>query len=159
MTRTKIKTQGELGGIIRKAKEEKKTVGFTNGCFDILHLGHVRYLEKAKQACDVLVVGVNSDESVRKLKGEGRPINGEDTRMEILAAVECVDFLTLFAEDTPEKLIKSLTPHVLFKGGDWEEGSVAGAPHVKSHGGEVRIIPYVEGYSTSEIIEKIKNEK
>ncbi|MCK4852148.1 MAG: D-glycero-beta-D-manno-heptose 1-phosphate adenylyltransferase, partial [Candidatus Omnitrophica bacterium] len=136
-------------------KEDGATIGFTNGCFDVLHLGHVRYLRSAKQECDVLIVGVNSDDSVRRLKGEGRPVNNERARMEVLAAVEYVDIVTLFAEDTPETLIESLTPQILFKGGDWNEDSVAGARHVKSRGGKVRILPYEEGYSTTDIITRL----
>jgi len=158
MAMTKIKTQGELSEIVRKAKDQGKTIGFTNGCFDILHLGHIRYLREAKRGCDILVIGVNSDDSVKRLKGDARPLNSEKVRMEILAAMEDVDYLTLFGEDTPGDLIKKLTPHMLFKGGDWSEENIVGADHVKSHGGKVQPIPYVEDYSTTRLIEKIKRE-
>ena len=153
---TKIKTRDELAGIVRQAKDKGTVVGFTNGCFDILHAGHVCYLRKAKKECGMLVVGVNSDGSVKRLKGENRPVNCESARLEVLSAVEVVDFLTLFEEDTPEELIKALTPDIIFKGGDWDENSVAGADHVRSNGGKVRIIPYLEGYSTTDLIRKIQ---
>ncbi|MBU0570777.1 MAG: D-glycero-beta-D-manno-heptose 1-phosphate adenylyltransferase [Candidatus Omnitrophica bacterium] len=153
---TKIKTRAELKEALKSAADNGKTIGFTNGCFDILHAGHVKYLRAAKSGCDVLVVGVNSNDSVRGLKGESRPINDESARMEVLAELECVDFLTLFHEDTPEELIRYLRPRILFKGGDWTEGSVVGARHVKANGGSVRIIPYVEGFSTTAIIEKMR---
>ena len=156
MMTEKIKTQAELAEIVKREKSSGKTVGFTNGCFDILHLGHVKYLDEAKRGCDLLVIGVNSDGSVKRIKGKGRPVNSQETRMEILAALECVDFLTVFEEDTPERLIETLTPDVLFKGGDWHEGNIAGAGHVKSQGGKVRVIPYVEGYSTTGLIERLK---
>ena len=153
----KIKTQIELKSEALRAADAGQTVGFTNGCFDILHAGHVKYLQAAKRECDILVIGVNSDDSVRRLKGDSRPINGESARLEVLAALECVDLLTLFHEDTPQELIQSLTPNVLFKGGDWTEDSVVGAQYVKENGGKVSIIPYVDGFSTTAIIEKMKS--
>jgi D-beta-D-heptose 7-phosphate kinase/D-beta-D-heptose 1-phosphate adenosyltransferase len=157
MAMEKIKTLATLQDIVQKEKASGKCVGFTNGCFDILHLGHVQYLEEAKENCDILIIGVNSDDSVKRLgKGNGRPLNKQEVRMMVLSALECVDYLILFEEDTPEKLIESLTPSVLFKGGDWEEENVVGAEHVKSHGGSVQIIPYVKGYSTTELIKRIK---
>ena len=155
MSNLKIKTQDELAETVKKARLGGRKVGFTNGCFDILHKGHVRYLGSAREKCDMLVVGVNSDDSVRKLKGENRPVNSQEARMEVLSALESVDFLTLFKEDTPEDLIKKLTPDILFKGGDWDEKSVVGADHVKAQGGRVCIIPYVEGFSTTDILKKI----
>jgi rfaE bifunctional protein nucleotidyltransferase chain/domain len=155
----KIKIQDMLLGIVIEAKASGKRIGFTNGCFDILHLGHIRYLREAKELCDILIIGVNSDSSVKVLKGEERPINPEGARMEVLSALECVDYITLFEEDTPQLLIEKLTPDVLIKGGDWREDQIAGAFHVKENGGEVKIIPYVEGYSTTNIIEKTKDEK
>ena len=156
MSKQKIKTWKELADIIGEEKASGKTAGFTNGCFDILHLGHIRYLEEAKAACDILVVGVNSDSSVKSIKGASRPINDEKVRSEVLSALECVDFITVFEEDTPQNLIESLGPDILFKGGDWKEDEVAGGAHVKGQGGEVKIIPYVGGYTTTDLIEKIK---
>jgi rfaE bifunctional protein nucleotidyltransferase chain/domain len=154
----KIKTQDELAAIVGEAKAAGKKVGFTNGCFDILHRGHVKYLSAAKKECDILVIGVNSDSSVKSIKGVNRPINDEQARLEVLAALEFVDYLTLFQEDTPEDLIKLLTPDVLFKGGDWEEERIVGADHVKANGGRVSVIPYVEGFSTTDLIKKIRGE-
>ena len=158
MPTQKLKSLTELSDIIGKEKASGKKIGFTNGCFDILHLGHIRYLEEAKRDCDVLVIGVNSDSSVKSIKGNQRPINDEGARTEILGALEYVDYLTLFEEDTPEKLIEALTPNVLFKGGDWKEEDIVGADHVKANGGKVQVIPYIEGYSTTELIEKIKEQ-
>jgi rfaE bifunctional protein nucleotidyltransferase chain/domain len=156
MTRDKIKTQEELSAIVEKDRSSGRKVGFTNGCFDILHRGHVSYLEEAKKYCDILVVGLNSDSSVKAIKGQSRPINTQDARLEVLAACEFVDYLTVFDESTPEKLIKKLTPDIIFKGGDWEEEKIVGADHVKAAGGKVKVIPYVEGYSTTELIERLK---
>ncbi|MDP8298663.1 MAG: D-glycero-beta-D-manno-heptose 1-phosphate adenylyltransferase [Candidatus Tantalella remota] len=154
----KIKTREEAAKIVTLEKAAGKKVGFTNGCFDILHLGHVRYLNETKKDCDVLVVGLNSDGSVNRLKGDERPMNGQDSRAEVLAALESVDLVTVFDEDTPEELIKVLTPDMLFKGGDWKEKEIVGAEHVKGAGGKVKVIFYVEGYSTTKFIEKIKKE-
>jgi len=156
MIEQKITTQEGLLKALEKERSLNRTVGFTNGCFDILHPGHVKYLEEAKKRCDVLVVGVNSDSSVKRLKGPERPVNGSEYRTTVLAAVESVDFITIFEEDTPEELIKKVSPEMLFKGGDWDKGPIVGADHVKANEGEVKIVPYVEGYSTTKIIEKIK---
>lgn len=159
MSHSKIQERSKLAETLAAAKASGKRVGFTNGCFDILHVGHVRYLGAARKECDVLVVGVNSDESVRRLKGPERPVNTELSRMEVLAALECVNFVTLFCEDTPENLIKSLRPDVLFKGGDWKEEAIVGGDFVKSIGGMVRVIPFVEGYSTTGTISKMKGKQ
>lgn len=158
MKKDKIKSHSELQKEINDAKKKGNKIGFTNGCFDIIHAGHVRYLRTAKNECDILIVGMNSDSSVRSIKGDTRPINSEQDRMEVLAALECVDVVTLFEEDTPQKLIEKLDPDVLFKGGDWKEDEIAGAEHVKKNGGSVRIIGYEEGYSTTKIIEKMKGQ-
>jgi D-beta-D-heptose 7-phosphate kinase/D-beta-D-heptose 1-phosphate adenosyltransferase len=157
MTTSKTKTLTQLAGIVEEEQASGRKVGFTNGCFDILHIGHVKYLQEAKNNCDVLIIGVNSNESVKRLKGDKRPITDVHARVEVLSALECVDYLTVFGEDTPEDLIKALTPDVLFKGGDWKEEDIVGANHVKASGGKVMVIPYVEGYSTTELIERIKN--
>jgi len=153
---SKIKTQKELADIVKKEKSAGKVVGFTNGCFDIIHAGHVRYLGAAKNECDILIVAVNSDDSVKRLKGSDRPLNKQEARLEVLSALESLDYLTIFDEDTPESLIKKLTPDVLFKGGDWNEDKIAGAAHVKTHGGKVKIIHYLEGHSTTSLINKIR---
>lgn len=158
MNDPKIKTRQELAEVVQKAKASGRSVGFTNGCFDILHVGHVRYLGLARKECDMLIVGVNSDDSVRRLKGKTRPVNPESARLEVLAALASVDYVTLFSEDTPEQLIKKLSPDVLFKGGDWKEGDIVGADFVKGYGGKVRAIPFVEGYSTTTTIDKMRKE-
>ena len=155
---SKVKSWEELVEIIDREKSSGKRIGFTNGCFDILHLGHVRYLKEARGNCDLLVVGVNSDGSVRNIKGEERPLNTEWVRMEVLSALECVDLVVMFDEDTPEELIKTITPDILFKGGDWKEKDIVGGDHVKANGGTVKVIPFLEGFSTTGIIEKIKEE-
>lgn len=157
MAKNKIKTQRQLKTIVDRLKREGKKVGFTNGCFDILHYGHIKYLEKAKQLSDVLVVAVNSDSSVKKIKGSGRPINKQFARIAVLSALSCIDYLTVFSEDTPLKLIKLLSPDILIKGGDWKMEDIVGADFVKSYGGKIITIPYLKGYSTTKLIEKINN--
>ncbi|MBD3425982.1 MAG: D-glycero-beta-D-manno-heptose 1-phosphate adenylyltransferase [Candidatus Omnitrophica bacterium] len=153
---SKIKTWDELISVIEHQRSSCRKIGFTNGCFDIIHLGHVRYLSEAKSLCDNLVVGVNSDASVKRIKGSSRPVNTEWVRMEVLAALECVDYVVMFEEDTPEELIKLVNPHVLIKGGDWKEEDIVGAGYVKKNGGSVKVIPYLEGFSTTNIIERMK---
>jgi rfaE bifunctional protein nucleotidyltransferase chain/domain len=151
----KIKARKELLRIIRDLKAKGKQIVFTNGCFDLLHVGHIRYLEKAKALGDVLAVGVNSDSSVRKLKGPKRPILPEEERAEILSSLGCVDYVTLFNEIDPLKLITSLQPDVLVKGGDWAKEQIVGREVVERSGGEVVIIPFVKRASTSNLIETI----
>lgn len=153
--RRKIKAKKELRRIIADLKTKGKRIVFTNGCFDLLHIGHVRYLEKAKALGDVLVVGVNSDSSVRKLKGRRRPILPEQERAEILSGLGCVDYVALFDEIDPLKLITSLKPDVLVKGGDWTKEQTVGKEVVERSGGEVVILPFVKGASTSNLIETI----
>lgn len=137
-------------------RKEGKKIAFTNGCFDILHVGHVRYLREAKKTADVLVLALNSDFSVRSIKGEKRPLVSEEERAEILAALEFIDFVTIFEELTPQELIVYLKPDVLIKGGDWPEDKVVGRDDVKKWGGRVVLIPEVKGKSTTNIVEKIK---
>ncbi len=132
-----------------------KRVVFTNGCFDILHPGHTRYLCSAKELGDFLVVALNSDHSVRIIKGPKRPILGEQSRAELLAALECVDLVLLFDEDNPLRVISDLQPDILVKGGDWAEDKIIGADVVKRRGGQVKRIPFVTGFSTTDIITKI----
>ena len=147
--------------ILRKKLEDLRKTGkkiaFTNGCFDILHVGHVRYLREAKKTGDVLVLALNSDSSVRSIKGEKRPLVPETERAEVLAALEFIDFITIFDEFTPLELIKFLKPDVLIKGGDWPEEKVVGRDEVKQWGGKVVIIPEVMGKSTTNVVEKIIN--
>ncbi len=130
-------------------------VVFTNGCFDILHAGHVRYLAHARSLGDKLVVGLNSDASVRRLKGAERPIVGQEERREVLCALKAVDEVRIFDEDTPERLIERIRPDILVKGGDWPVEKIVGNEFVRSYGGEVRSLPFIEGNSTSAIMEKI----
>jgi len=131
-------------------------VVFTNGVFDLLHPGHVRYLQQARTLGDALVVGVNTDRSVRVIKGETRPVTPENERAEILAALACVDVVALFDEETPYELIKRLQPDVLVKGADWPESSMIGREIVEARGGRVVRVPFEAGYSTTRIIEKVK---
>lgn len=137
-------------------KRHGQKIVFTNGCFDVLHYGHVHYLLQAKALGDILVIGLNSDDSVRRLKGPTRPINGENERAFVLAALVCVDYVTLFEEDTPEELIKVVRPDVLVKGGDYTLDNIVGANFVTQNGGTVTTIPFVEGFSSTRIIEKLK---
>ena len=153
--REKIKKRDDLRRIIQDLKANGKRVIFTNGCFDLLHIGHVRYLEEAKSLGDILVVGVNSDASVRGLKGPNRPILPEEERAEILSGLGCVDYVTIFDEPTPFNLISLLLPHVLVKGGDWTKEETVGWETVERTGGEVVILSFVEGASTSHLIETI----
>jgi rfaE bifunctional protein nucleotidyltransferase chain/domain len=134
-----------------------KKIVFTNGCFDLLHPGHVDYLERAKVLGDVLVVGLNSDESVRRLKGPKRPINPEMDRALVLAGLGCVNFVIIFSEDTPYNLIKAVQPDVLVKGGDWPIDKIVGKDIVLANGGEVKSLDFLPGYSTTSLIDKIKN--
>jgi len=151
----KIKDKQILRGILDGLRAKGKRIVFTNGCFDILHVGHIRYLEKAKSLGDILVIGVNSDRSVRGLKGPDRPILPEEERAEILSGLWCVDYVTVFDELTPLELISFLQPHVLVKGGDWTKETTVGRELVEKSGGEVVILPFVEGSSTSNLIETI----
>jgi len=151
----KIKEKEDLRRAVEDFKREGKRIVFTNGCFDLLHVGHIRYLEKAKTLGDILVVGVNSDRSVKELKGPLRPLLPQEERMEILSGLGCVDYVTLFDEPTPLELITALKPHVLVKGGDWSKETIVGRDVVEGAGGEVVVIPFVEGSSTTHLIETI----
>ncbi len=135
-------------------REQKQKIVFTNGCFDLLHVGHVRYLQQAKKQGDILVVALNTDASVQVLKGPTRPIQNENDRAEILAALGCVDYTILFDEQTPERVIHAIKPDVLVKGGDWKIDQIVGADFVQSYGGQVRSLQFVDGKSTTQIIEK-----
>lgn len=153
--REKIQNLAELLPVLDKLRRSGKTIVFTNGCFDLLHAGHVRYLEAARAEGDVLVIGLNSDRSVRGLKGAGRPLVPEGERAELLAALEMVDYVVVFDEPTPRDLIKALRPRVLVKGGDWKRDQIAGAAEVEAEGGRVLIVPLVYGRSTSQLVGKI----
>jgi D-beta-D-heptose 7-phosphate kinase/D-beta-D-heptose 1-phosphate adenosyltransferase len=139
-------------------REKGRTVVFTNGCFDLLHVGHVKYLQKARRLGDLLVLGLNSDDSIRRLKGPRRPLINQDERAHILAALDCIDYLVIFDEDTPLELIEALRPKILVKGGDYSPEGVVGKDLVESFGGRVELIQFVDGKSTTNIIEKILQE-
>ena len=151
----KIFQREKLKDKVQALKKAGKKIVFTNGCFDFLHIGHVRYLKAARAEGHVLVVGVNSDRSVRKIKGPGRPVVPENERVEVLASLACVDFVTLFDEPDPLVTIRLLMPDVLVKGADWEEDAIVGRDVVEANGGRVVRIPLTQGASTTRIIEKI----
>jgi D-beta-D-heptose 7-phosphate kinase/D-beta-D-heptose 1-phosphate adenosyltransferase len=151
----KLKSLPELLGRLGDHRRKKETVVFTNGCFDLLHIGHIEYLKFARRQGGLLVVGLNSDRSVRNLKGPGRPILKQEERARVLAALEDVDYIVIFEETTPEKLIEQVRPDVLVKGEDWREKGVVGQEFVESYGGRVVLAPLVEGISTSDIVSRI----
>jgi D-beta-D-heptose 7-phosphate kinase/D-beta-D-heptose 1-phosphate adenosyltransferase len=151
----KIRSLGELVPVRRKLRREGQTVVFTNGCFDLLHGGHIRLFREAKRRGDVLVVALNTDASVRKLKGPSRPIFPLKERLEVLSAVADIDYLTWFAENTPRKIIAALLPDVLIKGGDWTPDEVVGRAEIEAAGGRVVIVPYFKGHSSTSIIDRI----
>jgi rfaE bifunctional protein nucleotidyltransferase chain/domain len=156
----KVKTIEELRPLLAILRAAGKKIVFTNGCFDLIHTGHTRYLAIARSFGDILVVAVNSDASVRTIKGEKRPINIQQERAEALAALESVDFVTIFSEPDPYKVISALQPDVLVKGGDWPIEKIIGRDVVEARGGKVVNVPFVEGQSTTGIIERIlKNYK
>ena len=152
----KIKDLSAARTIVRRWKQDGKKVVFTNGCFDIVHLGHVDYLEKARALGDVLIVGLNTDASVSRFKGPDRPLQDQTSRARIMASLQFVDMVVFFDEDTPLNLISELLPGVLVKGSDYLAENIVGADVVKNAGGTVRTIDFVPGYSTTRIIEKIK---
>ena len=155
-TSTKVLNRYQFSQFVHEQQEQGKKVVFTNGCFDLIHFGHLDYLEKAKSSGDILVIGVNTDESVSRLKGSQRPISKEFDRARILAGLACVDAVTLFDDDTPLKLIEECTPNVLVKGSDYTIDQIVGADVVTQNNGEVQTIDFVDGYSTTSVIEKIK---
>jgi D-beta-D-heptose 7-phosphate kinase/D-beta-D-heptose 1-phosphate adenosyltransferase len=152
---SKITPRNELKATVDRLKREGKKVVFTNGCFDILHAGHTRYLREARKLGDVLILALNSDSSVRAIKGPMRPIVPEAERAEVVASLDSVDFVTVFDELTPLELIEFLQPDVIVKGGDWAEKDIVGAEAVRKWGGRVAIMPVIEGASTTNIIDKV----
>ncbi len=153
--KAKLLSQEAAADILKEWKRQGKKTVFTNGCFDLLHAGHVQYLEKAKAAGDMLIVGLNSDSSVERLKGKKRPVVTAAERCAVLSGLEAVDAVVIFDEDTPEKIIEKLLPDILVKGADWPLEKIVGAKTVLDHGGEVKTIAFLEGLSTSSIIERI----
>jgi rfaE bifunctional protein nucleotidyltransferase chain/domain len=142
--------------IIEQLKADGKRVVFTNGCFDIIHMGHTTYLKAARNLGDFLIIGLNSDKSAKQLKGPERPINPEKKRGEALLALDYVDAVVIFSEETPLKLISKLRPHVLVKGGDYNKNEIAGKEEVEASGGQVIVLPFLAGYSTTKILEKMR---
>jgi D-beta-D-heptose 7-phosphate kinase/D-beta-D-heptose 1-phosphate adenosyltransferase len=155
LMRRKILDNHDLNTAISQLRGQGKKIVFTNGCYDLLHVGHIKLLQRARSLGDVLVVGLNSDESVRSLKGPTRPLVGEKERAHVMAALDCVDIITVFPEETPMRLIEQIRPDVLVKGGDYEMHEVVGRDFVESHGGRVELVPIVEGFSTSDIVKRI----
>lgn len=151
----KVRTLGGLKKTIARLRSQGRRIVFTNGCFDLIHYGHVKYLEEARKKGDILIVGVNSDASVRKLKGKKRPVVKETERLRLVAALESVDYAVLFKEDTPIKLIVSIKPDVLIKGADWKKDDIVGRDIVLSSGGRVSTIKLAKGHSTTNLIRKI----
>ncbi|HMA62582.1 MAG TPA: D-glycero-beta-D-manno-heptose 1-phosphate adenylyltransferase [bacterium] len=156
-TENKIVARKKIPGIVKELQKQNTKVVFTNGCFDILHSGHVVLLEKARSQGDLLVLGINTDDSVRRLKGASRPINDQLERARVLAGLESVSYVTFFKEDTPAEIIKEILPNVLVKGGDYAIDEIVGRKTVQDNGGQVVTIPLVKGRSTSNIINKIKH--
>ncbi len=149
----------EINNIVNELKRKGKRIVFTNGCFDILHAGHIKLLKKAKKLGDVLIVGINKDKSIKKIKGKDRPIMDEKQRIEIISAIEFVDYVVPFGDTTPEKLIKMIKPDIIVKGGDYKKDEVVGKDIVEKYGGKVYIFPLVKNISTTKIINKIKKMK
>src|SRR6202023_3662246 len=151
-----VAASGDLEACLSDWRKQGLRGGFTNGCFDILHPGHVKVLTAARGACDRLVVGLNSDASTRRLKGEGRPVQNEISRAEVLAALEAVDLVVIFEEDTPLRLIAEIQPSVLVKGGDYTREQVVGREIVEAHGGEVLLVDVLPGFSTTSLVNRAR---
>ena len=153
---SKLLTPGGLAAWLASVRRQKKKVVFTNGCFDVLHVGHVRYLHRARSLGDLLVIGLNTDASVRRLKGPGRPVNSEKDRAEVLGSLASVDAVVLFDDPTPLALIRKVKPDWLVKGGDWKKKDIVGSDFVEGRGGKVRSLPFVKGFSTTAVLEAIQ---
>ena len=152
----KVLRHDQLDEVVSRLKNEGRKIVFTNGCFEVLHVGHTRYLKQARDHGDILIVGLNTDDSVRLNKGPSRPVVPEDERAEILAALQCVDYVTFFSEETPYELIKRILPDILVKGGDWTVDKIVGNDIVDKNGGQVISLPFQPGRSSTDIIDKIK---
>jgi D-beta-D-heptose 7-phosphate kinase/D-beta-D-heptose 1-phosphate adenosyltransferase len=153
----KYKSVDELSAISAQARQAGRLVVFTNGCFDLVHRGHIHLLRQAKTLGDILIVGLNSDVSVKAIKGPDRPIMPEADRIELIAALEMVDYVVVYSEPDPYRVIAAIQPNVLVKGGDWSADKIVGADVVEQNGGRVAVIPYLPGLSTTQIIERIRN--
>jgi D-beta-D-heptose 7-phosphate kinase/D-beta-D-heptose 1-phosphate adenosyltransferase len=148
--------QPEAAELVRNARRSGRTIVFTNGVFDLLHPGHVRYLRRARELGDLLIVGLNADASVRRNKGPGRPINPEEERAELIAALDCVDAVVVFDEETPDAIVKALQPDVLVKGADWPADQIVGRDTVEARGGRVVLMPVEQGFSTTAIVQRVR---
>ncbi len=155
----KIYPREQLSKIVEGLKKQGKTIGFANGCFDLLHVGHIRYLKDAKANCDILIVALNTDESVKRLKGEGRPRTPLNERLEIMEPIEFIDYLTYFGEDTVEQTLRIIKPDIQFKGTDYTVETVPERRVMEELGGRVMIVGDPKDHSTTEILERIKNEE
>ena len=155
----KLKTWEEITDISRKLKEQSETIVFTNGCFDILHAGHVNYLAEAKELGNILILGLNSDSSVKRLKGNDRPVNNEQDRAVVLSALCSVSYIVVFDEDTPYELINNIKPNILVKGGDWKPEDIVGHDIVSSYNGRVMSLSFIEGKSTTDIVNKLREKE
>jgi rfaE bifunctional protein nucleotidyltransferase chain/domain len=153
--RSKIKSLAALCRSLQKERRCGKKIVFTNGCFDLLHVGHIRYLSRAKRLGQCLVVGLNSDASVAAIKGPSRPINKQGQRAEVLSALSCVDYVTIFHESTPLCLIQKVRPDILVKGGDWKKKAIVGGDWVRAAGGRVYSLPFVAGFSTTKTLSRV----
>lgn len=154
----KVVKRENIENLVKDLRNQNKTIVMTNGCFDILHVGHVRYLQKTKSFADVLILALNTDKSIRTIKGEGRPINNENDRAEVLSALECVDYIVPFDENSPAELLKTVKPDVYTKGADYTLETLPETKVVQSFGGRIEFIDFVEGKSTTNLIQKIKTE-
>jgi D-glycero-beta-D-manno-heptose 1-phosphate adenylyltransferase len=152
-----VMSHADVAPFVAARRHEGRRIGFTNGVFDLLHPGHTRYLKEARSLADLLIVGLNADESVRRNKGPDRPINRQEERAEVLGALACVDAVVIFDEDTPDAIIRLVQPDILVKGADWPDDQIVGRDTVEARGGRVVRIPVEKGYSTTAIVEKIKN--
>jgi len=155
-SKQKIIDPGSLTNVLAYWRFRGYKIVFTNGCFDILHLGHIDYLSKARQLGEVLLIGLNTDKSVRKIKGKNRPVNNQEARAVLLASLSCVDAIVLFDEETPYNLINAVQPDILVKGSDYKPHEIVGAESVEKSGGKIETIDFLEGYSTTSIIKKLK---
>ncbi|HXW06559.1 MAG TPA: D-glycero-beta-D-manno-heptose 1-phosphate adenylyltransferase [Vicinamibacterales bacterium] len=153
---SRVLSRGAAAALVAQLRGERRTVVFTNGVFDLLHPGHVRYLQQARSLADALIVGVNADESVRRNKGDARPVNPESERAEVVAALACVDAVVLFSEATPDRIVRELQPDVLVKGADWPADQIVGRDTVEARGGRVVRVAVESGYSTTALIDRIR---
>jgi len=153
---SKLVASGDIPPLLKTLKKKNKRIVFTNGCFDLIHAGHIKLLKEARKYGDILILGLNSDSSIKKIKGPFRPILKQKARIDTLASIEFIDYIVIFNETTTLRLIKKIKPDVLIKGGDWQKEDIVGSEFVQAYGGKVKRVKLKKGYSTSSIIEKMK---